>query len=320
MMSENVSVLLFFVLFASVLGSDGRSSTEVNEPDEMVVYRLPGNTIPVSYNLNIMPDYNYFTNTVDFNGEVEILIDVISKTSTITLNCNDILIYVVYVHEKKTKDNIDVLEVKNDSQNEQCNILLRTQLKVGIRYVVNIEYHVNIRVNNMEGFYKSTYNNKDNHKQWLLLTYFEPTGARSIFPCYDEPSYKTPFNITLTRPKNQSSRANMPIYTSYYDKSVQDMRDIFVETPPISTHMVVFVISGFDPTTTGSVASRSPVYVFSDFDRLDQLQYVSGEAPKLLAAMESFTEVPYELPKLDLFAIPDFKSDSMGNWGLNTFR
>jgi len=105
-----------------------------------------------------------------------------------------------------------------------------------------------------------------------------------------------------------------------FSTSVQEIRDIFVETPPISTHMVTFVISGFDSTTTGSIAGDSPVYVFTDVDRLDQVKYVSGEAPKLLAAMESFTEMPYELPKLDLFAVPDFKSDAMGNWGLNTYR
>jgi aminopeptidase N len=98
------------------------------------------------------------------------------------------------------------------------------------------------------------------------------------------------------------------------------MRDVFVETPPISTHTIAFVVSGFNWMTNGSVAGSSPVYVYSDADRSGQLQYVSDEAPKLLAAMERFTELQYDLPKLDLFAIPDFKSDAMGNWGLNTFR
>jgi len=105
-----------------------------------------------------------------------------------------------------------------------------------------------------------------------------------------------------------------------YSASVHEMHDIFVETPPISTHMVAFVISGFDSTTVRSVSGNSPVYVFTDVDRLDQVKYVSSEAPKLLAAMESFTEMRYELPKLDLFAVPDLKSDAMGNWGLNTYR
>jgi len=111
-----------------------------------------------------MPDYKNITDAINFDGEVEIVIDVKSETSTITLNCKDILIYVVYVHDKKTEHDVDVSEVHYDEQNEQCNIFLTTPLKVGIQYVVNIEYHVKIVTNNMEGFYNNTYN-KDRDKQ-----------------------------------------------------------------------------------------------------------------------------------------------------------
>jgi len=81
MILKNV-VVLFFVQFASVFNSDGRSSC--NGQNEMNVYRLPGNTIPDSYDLKIMPDYNYFTDAVVFDGEVEIVITVKSETSMIT--------------------------------------------------------------------------------------------------------------------------------------------------------------------------------------------------------------------------------------------
>jgi len=111
-----------------------------------------------------MPNYNYLTDGVDFDGEVEIVINVQSKTSTITLNCKNILVYVVYVHEKITEDDFDVMEVGYDDQNEQCNIFLRSQLNVGIQYLVNIEYHVKIDTNDMEGFYKSKYN-KDSYTE-----------------------------------------------------------------------------------------------------------------------------------------------------------
>jgi len=156
--------LSFVVLFASVFSSDGRSSVGVNGPNEMDVYRLPGNTIPDSYDLKIMPDYNHHTDAIDFDGEVEIVIDVKSETSTITLNCKGIQIYVVYVHEKITENDIDVSKIRYDEQNEQCNIMLIPRLKVGTQYLVNIEYHVNIDTNNMERLYKSTYN-KDGHNE-----------------------------------------------------------------------------------------------------------------------------------------------------------
>lgn len=98
------------------------------------------------------------------------------------------------------------------------------------------------------------------------------------------------------------------------------MRDIFVETPPISTHMVSFVVSGFGQSASGGIGGNSTIYTFSRPDYLNQIQYVSGEVPKLLKTMEDFTESRYEMPKLDLFAVPDFKSDAIGNWGLNTYR
>jgi len=165
-MSKNVVVLLFFVLFSCVFGSYGHlSSAGAGAPNEMDVYRLPGDTTPVSYELDLTPDYNRFEDDVDYDAEVEILIDVRSTTSTITLNCKDILIYVVYVHEKISEDNVDVIEVRNDTENEQCKIFLKSKLRAGIQYVLNIEYHVNIKVNNMEGFYKSTYNKKNEHKE-----------------------------------------------------------------------------------------------------------------------------------------------------------
>jgi len=162
MISKNLVVLWFFVL---VFGSGARSSVGANGPDEMDVYRLPNNTIPVSYDLNIMPNYNYFTDDVELDGEVEIVIDVIFETLTITLNCKNILVYVVYVHEKITDYDVDVSEIIYDTRNEQCKILLKSRLKVGVQYLINIEFNLKIDKNDMEGFYKSTYNDKYNHKQ-----------------------------------------------------------------------------------------------------------------------------------------------------------
>lgn len=94
----------------------------------------------------------------------------------------------------------------------------------------------------------------------------------------------------------------------------------FVETPPMSPHMVTLVASKFDWYSRSATDITSPVRVFTHTDYLDQVQYVAGEAPKMLKAMETFTGVRYDLPKLDLFAVPDFKSDAVGGWGLNTYR
>lgn len=93
-----------------------------------------------------------------------------------------------------------------------------------------------------------------------------------------------------------------------------------MKTPPIATHQVAFVISDFYESAKHDVGKNRTIYSFTRDEYADQIQYVSNEAPRLLAAMERFTEMPYKLPKLDLFAVPDFKTDAMGNWGLTTYR
>jgi len=99
--------------------------------------------------------------------------------------------------------------------------------------------------------------------------------------------------------------------------SVRQMRDVFIQTPSMSTHMVGFVVNKFERTASGG---DSAIYTYTHADYSNRVQYVSGEAPRLLKAMEDFTELKYQLPKLDLFAVPDFKSDAMANWGLTTYR
>jgi alanyl aminopeptidase len=45
-------------------------------------------------------------------------------------------------------------------------------------------------------------------KDWYIFTKFEPVTARRVFPCFDEPSFKVPWQLTLHVPKDLKAFSN----------------------------------------------------------------------------------------------------------------
>ena len=62
------------------------------------------------------------------------------------------------------------------------------------------------------GFYKSVYKNDQGEEVAIATSKFQPTDARKAFPCFDEPSFKSSFTVTLVRPSDgYIALSNMPV-------------------------------------------------------------------------------------------------------------
>lgn len=45
----------------------------------------------------------------------------------------------------------------------------------------------------------------------VVATQFRPNNARRMFPCFDEPHFKVPFEVSVVRPRNMIALSNMAI-------------------------------------------------------------------------------------------------------------
>lgn len=54
------------------------------------------------------------------------------------------------------------------------------------------------------------------------ITQARPTNARSIFPCFDEPSFKASFSLEMSRPANYNTYFNVELLETVADGYVEN--------------------------------------------------------------------------------------------------
>ncbi|XP_032062239.1 endoplasmic reticulum aminopeptidase 1-like [Aythya fuligula] len=154
--------------------------------------------------------------------------------------------------------------------------------------------------------------------QVLAATHFEPTFARTAFPCFNEPAFKARFSVKFRREPKHLALSNMPLMKTVNINSwlVEDHFDTSVK---MSTYLVAFIVSDFK--SISKISSHGVnISVYTVPEKIHQADYALDAAVKLLDFYEDYFSISYLLPKQDLAAIPDFQSGAMENWGLTTYR
>lgn len=175
---------------------------------------------------------------------------------------------------------------------------------------VKIEYDGVLQTNGI-GFYYV--NDK------CCSTQFEATHARICFPCFDEPSVKSSFEIVVKIEGDLMALSNMPV------KSISTLKNgkkiyTFHKTPKMCTYLLAICIGQFD-VLTGYTKRGMPVEIYGVAgNNMELFQFPLDEAINVINWYEDFIGIQFPLPKLQCIAIPEFQCGAMENYGLITFR
>uniref|UniRef100_A0A3Q1C8X7 Aminopeptidase n=1 Tax=Amphiprion ocellaris TaxID=80972 RepID=A0A3Q1C8X7_AMPOC len=266
---------------------------------------------PISYDLTLNPNLDDMT----FTGQTVINMTVLHNTKRIVLHGANLNITkaTFKLGDGEVKD-VTVLEYK---PRQQLAVKFSEELKAGQYCVLTLDYSATLS-HTYDGFYNSSYTDKDGNRRVLAATQFEPLYARKAFPCFDEPSFKATFLIKISRKQDYMTLSNMPKAKSTLLPNGL-VQDEFERTSvKMSTYLVAFIVSNFTPISKN--VSNTLVSVYSVPEKKEHTDYALDTASKLLEFYNSFFEIEYPLKKLDLVAIPDFLAGAMENWGLITFR
>ncbi|RZF47937.1 hypothetical protein LSTR_LSTR008741 [Laodelphax striatellus] len=284
-------------------------------------YRLPDNIKPLSYDLKIVPELD--NNSFTFSGDLTIRIHIINTSDEIVLNSHQL-----HFHDHDINITLDdspigqeykipVSNLTFDTVYQQAIIKTEKPLRQGIVYHLRIQYH-GVLTTRMLGFYRSWYY-LGNETRWLGSTQFESTFARSAFPCFDEPRFRSTFKLRIARDSSRSTISNMRLEsTSNPDPSIRDrVWDVYEESPAMATYLFAFSIFDFAKLTDDATGR---VNVYAQNVSIAEGEFIVNEAPTILDILGNYTNLTYPLPKIDIVAVPDFNAGAMENWGMTTYR
>jgi alanyl aminopeptidase len=158
-----------------------------------------------------------------------------------------------------------------------------------------------------------------------VMTQFEPLAARKSFPCFDEPSFKTPWDLTLVVPEGAVAAANTRSLREEPSAGGR-RRIVFATTEPLPTYLLAYAVGPWDvveapPIPPTPERSRPlPLRGLAVHGRGGELAHALAETPRILAALEGWFGLAYPFDKLDLLAAPDFAFGAMENAGLIVYQ
>ena len=155
-----------------------------------------------------------------------------------------------------------------------------------------------------------------------LYSHLEPSDARRIFPCFDQPDLKASYEVHLTGPEGWQLLSNQPEVSR--EKTEGGEVAHFAPTPLLSTYLTAFSAGPYvEKHSTWTAPDGSLSVELRAFARASMAEYLDDEILQVTAqGMDFFHNnfgYPYPWGKYDSIFVPEYNLGAMENPGLVTF-
>ena len=158
-----------------------------------------------------------------------------------------------------------------------------------------------------------------------VATQMEPIAARKVFPGFDEPAFKVPFDLVLvTRADHVAITTTPEIARETTDDGY--VRRVFDTTRPMPTYLLAFIVGPYDVVDYGTIPANAvrdrelPLRAIAARGLGERLDYALENTDGILTVLEQYFGTPYPYKKLDLIAVPGGFGGAMENIGAITYN
>ena len=282
----------------------------LNSERRSVEGQLPDVVEPLEYRIRLRID----PRRARFSGQAEVRIRLRQRTKRIVFHADDMAIRSAHV-------------VLASGDKVRARITSQTPAKGVVERVAHVSQWLGPGDVTLLFRYDAPFNTKlgglyrakvrvGGTQKWFAYTQFEAADARKAFPCFDEPRWKVPYEVTLEIPSEMRAFANSPERQRRTRNGWTTVG--FARTKPLPTYLVAFVVGDFEYRKHASSSlTLGGVVVRGKGDQVERSLAIAAEQLQLL---EGYFGVPYPYSKLDLVGVVDFGAGAMENAGLITFR
>ena len=307
----------------------------MSQRNDASAYQLPRSVVPRHYDIMVRPDLASFR----FSGRVAVEVEVREPVDRITLHALGLKITEAHVMDNRGSRRDAVLtratvsfvdpatgEARDeqfagaaalDEKSQTATFAFGATLEKGL-WTLTAEYEGSLVQPGLEGFYRSKWTDENGRDHWAATTQFEATHARRAFPCWDEPAAKATYGVTLVIDRQLAALSNMRATSQTVEEDWKTI--VFAATPRMSTYLLAWCVGEFE-SGEPAWANGKELRIWSVPGKNPLKGYALKCAVYGVQWYERMLGVPYfGGDKIDMIAIPEFRSGAMENTGLITYR
>jgi aminopeptidase N len=274
---------------------------------EITPGKLPKAIVPRHYVIHLEPDLEHLTS----EGAEAVEIEVLKPSSQIVLNAVETEIRNASLARGSSRQE---LKPQFDASNQVVKFTTSVPLQPG-NYILSFSFRSKIS-NISRGLFVQSYDLRGKAES-LLAARCEPADARRVFPCWDEPSFRATFQLSVKTLKKNVAVSNMPAIAEQSVGTDQKVV-IFDQTPPMASYLVALACGKLEWLEDQVAGIR--LRVLTTPGKKEFGEFALQNTKKLLEYYNDYFGITYSLPKLDQIALPVNFGGAMEDWGAITYN
>jgi len=244
--------------------------------------RLPKIAIPQRYEINLDINLEEFS----YTGKEIVFLEIVDETKELQLHSLGIDIENAFI-ENDSGEHVEA-SINYLPEEERVSLIFEDKVTQG-DWQLYLDFKATI-VDELRGFYRSSFKDSENKDVWIATTQFEPTAARMAFPCWDEPEFKAIFSIALTTDSDLIRISNEKVLNESTENNRTTTK--FVDSMRMSTYLVAFVVGKLEVSKIGS-SKTTDVGIVHRPGFSDQTNFAGTAAIKILDFFEDYYGINY---------------------------